>query len=1343
MIFRWFRYFVCIAAALLLCLYILLATEPGMKASIRFVLHLAPAEIHYDEIQGTYWSGFYIRKLTIRSGGYIVNVDLLDSVHDAIKLLTGKIAIRSLQLTGMEIISSAADKLTGDNDNALIFPAAVHVDNLVINRLTLLDEADGHTIPIERVEAGVRLTEELRLDNSIIQARSYRISSHGTISLLPPYQVSLQNHWEANINQSGVIRGQSRVTGIMAMLDVKTAISYPATAQVDAHIRNIAAVPEIQASINVPAHTPDYLGAGFPLDEIGLRASVEGNPEKLRAEGNVRFSHPDFGQWNAAFVSQYHGDDQVLLDNLQITGAGHENRMEMQGRIRLSAQAYAAFLQGHWHVPALTIPGPGKTIVSESGHFEFSGNHDAFEVKADMDLGINSIFQGSISLLLNGSTNGLDFRQTHIKTENGTIDVTGTLDWDGDVPDFRFSGSTDKYLLTGVGDRKIDLVNSKFEIAGSTTHYILNAASTLTIENYPDADLVIKASGNDKRTEVEQFSVIMPKGKVILQGAIEHEDHITATLGIDAAGIDPSMLWKEWPGNITGRGNVVVNYQEGNYSLDIPGFESRGVLRQYPFKLDVNGNYGPGHLQLNTFELASGTSRLSLKGVVTEQYNLAWELVSPGLNELLPAVSGKVTSSGQLTGRQSSPSVMAELHAENIRHENYQAGKIDMSVMANLQENGKVDVTIQSTDVRLNDYEISEAIIRAEGTSGNHRIDFATQDTQRKTGISAAGSFMEKTWTGTIDSAVVNDKSTGDWKLQSTSRVVFQDNTLILNTLCLAQQSALTCGEGNWNMAGHQWNGRAYLQDMPAALLNDYYPDNVVINALIDATLEARGNREHIVHAEGRINTTKGSLGFRIDEETFEDIPFEASQLDYFYADRHLKTSLSIPFQETGIQPLRAEIQFGNLDLYTPDYDAVTLSGNIATGVDNLATLEPLLPHLSDVRGSLVVDLEVTGSVSQPLITGDILLSDGEAYLHELGIEVTGIAMEGKTTGPRGYMLNGVMQSGAGVIHLAAQLSDPDPGKGILTITLKGEDFEVISLPEVWALASPDISIRMNMRGTSISGEVTIPQARIDLDHIYIPTPVSEDVNIVSADTSARKKKGYRPETRIKIILGNSIEVTGKGVQGKLKGQLDVFTNNNHNLVADGEISMYNGNFSMYSQNLEIREARLLYNSAIIDDPELSVRAAREIGEITAGVRVTGRASDPVVTLFSTPSLSHEQILSYLVFGRPLASLTSGEGVDLISTATAMGLQNSGFITDSIANTFGLDDLKVSTGPDNQDTALILGKYLTPKLYISYGMGLFETLNTIRLKYDISRRWALQTESGTNVGVDLLYKIEK
>ena len=46
--------------------------------------------------------------------------------------------------------------------------------------------------------------------------------------------------------------------------------------------------------------------------------------------------------------------------------------------------------------------------------------------------------------------------------------------------------------------------------------------------------------------------------------------------------------------------------------------------------------------------------------------------------------------------------------------------------------------------------------------------------------------------------------------------------------------------------------------------------------------------------------------------------------------------------------------------------------------------------------------------------------------------------------------------------------------------------------------------------------------------------------------------------------------------------------------------------------------------------------------------------------------------------------------------------------------------------------AFTVGKYLSPRLYLSYGVGLFEPGQVVTLRYILSRRWNFEAQQSTN-----------
>jgi translocation and assembly module TamB len=105
--------------------------------------------------------------------------------------------------------------------------------------------------------------------------------------------------------------------------------------------------------------------------------------------------------------------------------------------------------------------------------------------------------------------------------------------------------------------------------------------------------------------------------------------------------------------------------------------------------------------------------------------------------------------------------------------------------------------------------------------------------------------------------------------------------------------------------------------------------------------------------------------------------------------------------------------------------------------------------------------------------------------------------------------------------------------------------------------------------------------------------------------------------------------------------------------------------------------------------------------------------------------------------------LSDSEGGKLYSAAASTGLSGGDIIAKKIGAAFGLEDIEMVQGETFQESSLVIGKYLSPKLYVSYGIGLFEPIDTLRMRYELSPRWMLESEYGIESGGDVLYKIDR
>src|SRR3546814_14727552 len=103
------------------------------------------------------------------------------------------------------------------------------------------------------------------------------------------------------------------------------------------------------------------------------------------------------------------------------------------------------------------------------------------------------------------------------------------------------------------------------------------------------------------------------------------------------------------------------------------------------------------------------------------------------------------------------------------------------------------------------------------------------------------------------------------------------------------------------------------------------------------------------------------------------------------------------------------------------------------------------------------------------------------------------------------------------------------------------------------------------------------------------------------------------------VIVGDDVRMNGFGLTGSLDGRLRIVARPGREMIATGNLEV-GGEYTAYGQDLTITRGRLSWSSDPIGDPIIDLRAEREIGEVTAGVDVRGRASAPPAEVRSNPA---------------------------------------------------------------------------------------------------------------------------
>jgi translocation and assembly module TamB len=85
-------------------------------------------------------------------------------------------------------------------------------------------------------------------------------------------------------------------------------------------------------------------------------------------------------------------------------------------------------------------------------------------------------------------------------------------------------------------------------------------------------------------------------------------------------------------------------------------------------------------------------------------------------------------------------------------------------------------------------------------------------------------------------------------------------------------------------------------------------------------------------------------------------------------------------------------------------------------------------------------------------------------------------------------------------------------------------------------------------------------------------------------------------------------------------------------------------------------------------------------------------------------------------------------------------------IAGRLAQSLGFDDLSLGSGVSNADggttsATVTLGKRLSRDFYVTFERSMADTLGTLYIFYDLSRRLTLRAQSGQQSAVDLIFTL--
>lgn len=904
-------------------------------------------------------------------------------------------------------------------------------------------------------------------------------------------------------------------------------------------------------------------------------------------------------------------------------------------------------------------------------------------------------------------------------------------------------------LLVSSGELTVD---------GWLDAYQLALNTDLRMDTLPA--LVVHLSGEG---DLEQFAfsdtrLQLLDGAVQLGGRVTWAPVVSWDLRLDGRDLNPEQLAADWPGAI----NLFLATQgelgdEGALRARVQDVQLSGELRALPISGAGAVEYDGTKVQAEQFSLALGDNRLSLNGRAQLDGDqrptalaLDWSLEAPALAQLDLGLAGQVSAQGRMEGPLDAARIRLTVYGEELSwQDDYRLGSVQLDL--DQLDPARFHIMLDAQQISAAEQSIQRVLMQGDGSVAEHVVE--TSITSAEYGELTwvlAGGYNTERWQGEVRSLSLEPLDYPSLHLADATPLTLSATEAILGNFCLhperprwlnpdsergaAELEAQMCTRAQWRSEDGA-RGEGDIQAMPLRLAQQFLPDEVRLRGQLQGRYGFAAPADGALSAQIQLSIEGAEIRHLFDDNDADSYTMERFELNAALAEQQLQARLLSDWGTYG------QVS-GSLDLALTTGE---LDGGLTAAFANLEPVEALVPQLQDVTGTLSAEFALSGTLEEPQMLGSLTLAEGSAQIPEAGLDLQRIGVRANADLER-ITLEGEVFSGEGDLRLEAELAglgEPDwQGQA----TLGGENFLALNTGEITALLTPDLTLQVSAEALRLEGSATIPEAQANIQSIpESATQPSADVVVRQEMEAAAEAEAPMPVYMdLRLILGDKVHFEGFGLTSRLSGELGFLQTPTRDAFTTGEVGVAEGRYEAYGQDLSIERGRLIFQGPY-DNPGLDIRAERTVEEYVVGLEIGGTLQSPRSRVYSTPTLPDSDAMAMLFTGRTLSGGggSSADGAMLVNAIGGLGLERSGFITEEIARTFGLDEVSIQTEDDVTESTLNIGKYLTPRLFVRYMVGLFDQTNKLGFRYDLTRNLHLEGESGIHQSVDMIFKIER
>jgi translocation and assembly module TamB len=278
------------------------------------------------------------------------------------------------------------------------------------------------------------------------------------------------------------------------------------------------------------------------------------------------------------------------------------------------------------------------------------------------------------------------------------------------------------------------------------------------------------------------------------------------------------------------------------------------------------------------------------------------------------------------------------------------------------------------------------------------------------------------------------------------------------------------------------------------------------------------------------------------------------------------------------------------------------------------------------------------------------------------------------------------------------------------------------------------------------SGDLVLEETLFQMDRLpkALPAPLPFTIKGAASPAENNPVDATAPKTKItkqwvtgeiNLNIPGRLTVEAKNVYSVWEGQFKIaFREKGIYLL--GKLTPRRGNVSFFGRNFTLSSGNVNFNDLISVPPVLDLVALYSRQDIEARLNISGIATHPSFALQSSPPLPQDEILSRILFGKDMSTITGLQALEVGMAFTSMMDKNGKTGWDMMGKAkdlLGVDQLELRESGDSAGTAeVVAGRQINNRLYLEFNQRLHEPGSTLLFEYELRRNLSISTETGTH-----------